>query len=97
MIQGHVKLVSREHHKAIVHTEYDDLIVLRILDGARPDVGDVVVGLLDCKGERLVLDLNKHVGVRVFVENGRRLFVAPGGRPVSRHSVHTSNLVRRVA
>ncbi len=45
MIQGHVKLIEKDHRKAIVRTEYDDLVVLRILDEAKVDVGDMDDGV----------------------------------------------------
>ncbi len=97
MIQGQVKLIDKDQHKAIVRTEYDDLIVLRILDSARMDVGDTIVGWLDCQGENFVLDINKEEGVRVYVENGRRLFVTPEQRPAGRRPVQANHSVRRVA
>ena len=97
MIQGQIKLVDKDQHKAIVRTEYDDLIVLRILDSERVDVGDTIVGWLDCQGENFVLDIDKEIGVRVYVENGRKLFVTPGQRSASRRSVQAHHSVRRVA
>ncbi len=95
MIQGHVKLIDSQH-KAIVRTEYDDLIVLRVLDGSRLDTGDIIVGSLDCQGENVVLDINKQVGVRVYVENGRRLFASARQRTTSRHSIPSDHPVRRL-
>ena len=96
MIQGYVKLTDKHQRKVTVRTEYDDLIVLRILDGARIDVGDAIVGTLDCQGENLVLDLNKHVGVRAYVENGRPLFALAERRTASRHSISSSRSVHRL-
>jgi hypothetical protein len=96
MIQGHVKLVHKEQRKAIVRTEYDDLIILRILDGTKLDVGDTIVGALDCQGENFVLDHTKHVGVSVYIENGHKLF-ASAGRGVGTRQVtrSTHNTLRR--
>jgi hypothetical protein len=95
MIQGHVKLIDSQH-KVIVRTEYDDLIVLRVLDRSRLDIGDIIVGSLDCQGESVVLDINKQVGVRVYVENGRRLFASARLRTTSRHSSPSDHPVRRL-
>jgi len=95
MIQGHVKLMDKDHRKAIVRTEYDDLVVLRILDGTKVDVGDIIVGALDCQGENFVLDHSKHVGVPVFIENGHRLFASAGRRNGTRQAARPVHLVRR--
>lgn len=95
MIQGHVKLMDKDHRKAIVRTEYDDLVVLRILDGTKVDVGDIIVGALDCQGENFVLDHSKHVGVPVYIENGRRLFASAGRRTGTRQINRPIHLVRR--
>jgi len=78
MIQGYVRRADKDQRKVTVRTEYDDKIVLRILDGAMMDVGDAVVGALDCQGENFILDMNKHLGIRVYVENGRKLFALAG-------------------
>jgi hypothetical protein len=90
MIQGYVKFADKVQHKVTVRTEYDDLIVLRVLDRTKIDVGDAIVGALDSHGENFVLDLNKQIGVRVYVENGRRLFISAGQKAASRHSVPSS-------
>ncbi|RPH37386.1 hypothetical protein EHM92_02820 [bacterium] len=96
MIQGYVKLRDKDQRKVIVRTEYDDLIVLRILDGANIDVGDAIVGALDCQGENFILDLNKQLGVRVYVENGHRLFASAGRHTEDRHSIQSGRSVRRL-
>jgi hypothetical protein len=95
MIQGYVKLTHKDQHKVIVRTEYDDLIVLRILDRTAINVGDAVVGALDCQGETIIFDLNKHIGIRVYVENGRKLFAIGGQKVPSRHSIPSNHSVRR--
>jgi hypothetical protein len=80
MIQGYVRKVDRGISKAVVRTEYDDLIILRILDGSRVDVGDAIVGSLDSQGDNFIFDHSKRRGVHVYIENGRRLFTSPLGR-----------------
>jgi hypothetical protein len=95
MIQGYVKLTDKDHRKVIVRTEYDDLVVLRVLDGTKMEVGDAVVGALDCQGENLIFDLNKRVGVQVFVENGHRLFASAGASSGSRHTLPSGRSMRR--
>lgn len=95
MIQGHVRLIDKDQRKAIVRTEYDDLVVLRILDGTKVDVGDIIVGALDCQGENFVLDHSKRVGVQVFIENGHRLFASAGGGNGSRRANHSNQMLRR--
>ena len=95
MIQGHVKLMDKDHRKAIVRTEYDDLVVLRILDGTKVDVGDIIVGALDSRGENFVLDHSKHVGLAVYIENGHKLFASAGRRNGVRQVNRPLHLVRR--
>jgi len=95
MIQGHVKLIDKEHHKAIVRTEFDDLIVLRIKDDTKVDVGDTIVGALDCQGENFVLDHSKRVGLAVFIENAHRLFANSGRGNNTRHLNHPVNALRK--
>ncbi len=95
MIQGHVRLIDKDQRKAIVRTEYDDLVVLRILDGTKVDVGDIIVGALDCQGENFVLDHSKHVGVQVYIENGHRLFASAGRGNGSRQANHSHPYMRR--
>ncbi len=95
MIQGHVKLIDKDHRKAIVRTEYDDLVVLRILDGTRVDVGDIIVGPLDCQGENFVLDHSKHVGVPVVVENGHKLFATAGRQNGTHQATRPFHIARR--
>ncbi len=95
MIQGHVRLIDKDQRKVIVRTEYDDLVVLRILDGTRVDVGDIIVGALDCQGENFVLDHSKRVGVQVYIENGHGLFSSAGRGHTSRHANLSAQVLRR--
>jgi hypothetical protein len=96
MIQGYVRHRDNEQHKVVVRTEYNDLIVLRVLDDTKIDVGDAVVGALDCRGENFILDLNKQRGVRVYVENGHKLFAVPERKVPSRHSIPSNRSMRRL-
>ena len=95
MIQGHVRLIDKDQRKVIVRTEYDDLVVLRILDGTKVDVGDIIVGALDSQGENFVLDHSKRVGVQVFIENGHRLFATARRGNGSRQANHAHPYLRR--
>ena len=95
MIQGHVRLIDKDQRKAIVRTEYDDVIVLRILDGTKVDPGDIIVGALDCQGENFVLNHSKHVGVQVYIENGHKLFASAGRGNSTRHANHSTQFLRR--
>ncbi len=95
MIQGHVKMIDKDTRKIVVRTEYDDLVVLRILDGTKVDIGDMIVGQLDCQGENFVLDHSKHVGVQVYIENGRKLFATAGRSNGTRPANRSIHFVRR--
>ena len=93
MIQGYITAVVRDQNRAIVRTEYGDLIAFRILDGTPVDVGDAIVGSLDQQGETFILDHSKHAGVLVYLENGRRLFALAGRRSQGRHTLASGRYV----
>lgn len=97
MIQGYITQVAKDQCRALVQTEFGDLVSFRILDGSIIDVGDPIVGALDHQGENLILDLKRRDGVLVFIENGRRLFASAGRGADVRHSRQAERLVQKLS